>query len=335
MKKYNVLILTDHTFHSNENSVYAIANALSKHSSVHFVDIASKGNSNNDKFFLHFKSNSIWATRVNENFSYSKDGLYFRQNIMEVTISSYDLILLRLPPPISKPFFDFLTLKFRNQYFINNPSGIYDTGSKAFLMNFEHVCPPMKICNSIEDIKQFKSQFPIVLKPFREYGGKGIVRIDGDSVWEGNSRISYNEYIKNLKNKPITYLGVKFLKNVKEGDKRIIVVNGKILGASLRLPAQNSWICNVAMGGSSQLSEIDEEENEIVSTINPILSKMGIVMYGLDTLMDDNGKRVLSEINTTSIGGLPQIAKQRNLPLVEEAVELILQYFIKNRRNAN
>lgn len=335
MKKYNVLILTDHTNHSKENSVYAIANVLSKHALVNQLDIATKGNLGNDNFFLHLKSKNIWATKVKEDFEFSENGSHFKQDLLEVSLSNYDLIWLRLPPPLDKSFLDFLTNTFPTQFIINSPLGIYETGSKAFLMNFQKVCPPMKICNSVEDIIQFKNQFPIVLKPFREYGGKGIVRIDGESVWDGNTQMTFNEFVKNLENNDIAYLGVKFLKNVKEGDKRIIVVNGKILGASLRLPAQDSWLCNVAMGGSSHLSEINQEEYAIVETINPILSKMGIVMYGVDTLMGDDGKRILSEINTTSIGGLPQIAKQKKLPLVEEAVELIIKYFLKNKKNVN
>jgi glutathione synthase len=330
MKTYTVLILTDHTSHTKGNSVYSIADALSKHALVSQLDIATKGNSANHDFFLHLTSKTIWATKVKESFEFSEDGFHFKQNLEEVPISKYDLIWLRLPPPIDKSFLAFLAHSFPTSFIINNPSGIYETGSKAFLMNFQKVCPPMKICTSIEDIVQFKNQFPIVLKPFREYGGKGIVRIDGEKVWVGNTAMTFNEFKKNLEGDAIAFLGVKFLKKVKEGDKRIIVVNGKIVGASLRLPAQDSWICNIAMGGSSHTAEVDQEEYEIVETINPILSEMGVVMYGVDTLMGDHGKRVLSEINTTSIGGLAQLEKQRGLPVVAEAVELVIQYFLRN-----
>ena len=129
------------------------------------------------------------------------------------------------------------------------------------------------------------------------------------------------------------YLGVKFLSNVSQGDKRIVVVNGKVLGASLRLPAQDSWICNVAMGGSSNYAEIDEAERQIIQRINPTLSRLGLVMYGVDTLMGDEGKRILSEINATSIGGLPQIEALSGRPVVEETCELIWQYIIKKNKS--
>ncbi|MEO1435382.1 MAG: glutathione synthetase, partial [Bacteroidota bacterium] len=79
-------------------------------------------------------------------------------------------------------------------------------------------------------------------------------------------------------------------------------------------------------GGSSNLTEVTEEEYSIVERVNPVLQTLGIVMYGLDTLVDDDGKRVLSEINTTSIGGIAQIAAMRQLPLLEKTVELICQF---------
>ena len=143
----------------------------------------------------------------------------------------------------------------------------------------------------------------------------------------GNDQITFEAFAAAYAQNPMDYLAVKFLKNVKQGDKRIVVVNGEIIGASLRLPAKDSWICNVSMGGTSNYTEVEPEEEEIVKLINPILTDMGIVMYGVDTLVNDDGKRVLSEINTTSIGGVPQIAAIRKQPLVEKAVDLIWTYY--------
>lgn len=331
MQKYKVLVLTDHTNHSSENSLYPLVSSMRLHPNTLQIDVASRGIKENDVFFQSLQSEHIWVTTAKADFAFSTDGVFLKRDLHQTKLKSYDLIWLRMPPPLSEVFLGFLINEFPKQFIINHPSGIYETGSKAFLTNFKDVCPPLKICKSIQDIIDFKHQFPIVLKPFREYGGKGIVRIDRDKVWEGKNEISFSTFVSQLKNQKIEYLGVQFLKNVKLGDKRIVVVNGKVMGASLRLPAENSWLCNVAMGGTSNLSEVDEDELQIVNRVNPILSKMGIVMYGLDTLVDDNGKRILSEINTTSIGGLPQIARMTKQPLVEEAVDLIWQYFLTNK----
>lgn len=331
MEKYKVLVLTDHAGHSKENSLYALVTKMGMHPLTDQIDIASRGNSINQDFFHHKADAKLWISKARKDFAFSENGVHLNENLSIANLNDYDLIWLRMPPPLEKYFLDFLGTNFSGKVIINNPQGIYTTGSKEFLVNFSSCCPPMKVCRTKEDIIAFKSQFPIVLKPFREYGGKGIVKIAGDEVSLGKEKISFDAFINQLAEDEIAYLGVKFLKNVKQGDKRIIVVNGKILGASLRLPAADSWLCNVAMGGKSIVSAVDEAEEKIVATINPILAKMGIAMYGVDTLVGDDGQRILSEINTTSIGGLPQVAAQQNLPLVEEAIDLVWQFFLKQK----
>lgn len=326
MKKYDLLVLTDHTNHSSENSLYALVKAMQNHPKCAKVDVATKGINQNYSFFELLITNDLYVSEIGEGFAFSPDGAHFKNDLKKANLADYDAVWLRMPPPLSAEFLHFLNLSFPHQVIINHPTGIYETGSKAFLLNFSNLCPPMKICRTIEDILSFKNRFPIVLKPFRAYGGKGIVRIDGEKVWEGKKEMTFAAFAKKYVAQPISYLGVKFLKNVGQGDKRIIVVNGEIMGASLRLPAKDSWICNVAMGGSSNLTTVDEDEANIVKTIHPTLTKMGIVMYGIDTLVGDDGKRVLSEINTTSIGGLPQIARLLKEPLVEKATDLIWQY---------
>jgi len=332
MKQYKVLVLTDHTNHSKENSIYGLLRAMRKHPTTQSVVVATRANKANANFFQEKSNAKLMVSTVTEDFYYTEDGSHYQQNLEPAALASYDLIWLRMPPPLSASFLEFIDQTFADQFVINHPKGILKAGSKEFLKQFPELCPPAKICQSKADIIEFKNRFPIVLKPFREYGGRGIVKIDGDRVWLGNEEITFDDFIENLENDDIQYLGVKFLKNVGQGDKRIVVVNGKVMGASLRLPPKDSWICNVAMGGSAQQSDVEPEEYNIVESINPVLSEMGIVMYGVDTLVGDDGKRVLSEINSTSIGGLPQIAAMQNLPLVEEAIDLIWSYFLKNEK---
>ena len=323
-----VLILTDHSNHSAENSLYELARALSTNNAVEKVDIASRKIESNFPFFDCQEVSNIYTTEVDASFDFDTIQHPLDNATSKNLISEYNFVWLRLPPPLSKEFLDYLEVIFSESIIVNNPSAIYETGSKAFLMNFKDVCPPMTICKSIDDIIDFRSKFPIVLKPFREYGGKGILKIEGDRVSNENSSFSFQEFATNFKKSPVDYLAVKYLKNVKKGDKRIVVIDGEIMGASLRLPPEDSWICNVAMGGTSNHSDVTPEEIEIVNTIDPILSAKGIVMYGVDTLVDDENKRVLSEINTTSIGGLPQIAKLLNKPLVERGINLIVNNVI-------
>ncbi|MFK7810669.1 MAG: RimK family alpha-L-glutamate ligase [Saprospiraceae bacterium] len=333
MKKLKMLVLTDHTNHSSENSLYPLVQAMRKDPRCICIDVATRGNKENDFFFNSKTSNAISVTSVDESFSFTESGSAFKSCSL-VSTKDYDVIWLRMPPPLSLEFSIFLSQEFEDKLVINNPAGIHETGSKQFLVNFPEICPPMRICYTVKDIIEFKSQFPIVLKPLREYGGKGIVKIDGEQVWNGKEEMTFTDFSKKLKNGRTVYLGVKFLKNVKEGDKRIVVINGEIMGASLRLPPADSWICNVAMGGRSSDTNVSPEEVAIVKRINPTLVKMGILMYGVDTLVSDDGKRVLSEINTTSIGGLPQIARIKGEPLLEKATKLFWNY-ITEKTNIN
>lgn len=328
---YKVLVFTDHTKHSVENSLYALLNEMQKHPLCQKINVVSKGIDKNNDFF-NGESTLLFSTEINNDFVYTKDGFFFSNDLKKTNIDEFDLIWLRLPPPLSKVFLNFLSTIFSSKVIINNPNGILKAGSKEFLLNFSEVCPPMKICKSLEDIIAFKNQFPIVLKPLRGYGGKGILKIENNLVSEGTKTMPFETFIQNFSSEKLPYLGVKFLKNVQQGDKRIIVINGEIIGASLRLPKANSWLCNASMGGSSHLAKIEKEEEQIVATIHPTLSALGIVIYGIDTLVNDNGKRILSEINTTSIGGIKQIEQLTKRPIIKRSIELIWAYFLKNNK---
>ena len=330
MPKFKMLVLTDHSNHSAENSLYSLMGAMRRHPSCDQLDVTTRGDELNDFFFKKRIVKDLFVQRIDKHFAFRKNGRAFNGNIRRAPIQSYDVVWLRIPPPIPEEFLMFLHREFPDQLFINDPQGIIQTGTKEFLMNFPELCPPMKICRSLEDIMELKKMYPIVLKPLRGYGGKGIIRIDGEKVWEGKEESTFEHFRKKFDGKKIEYLGVKYLENISEGDKRILVVNGDTLGASLRLPPKDSWIANVSMGGSSHFTEITPEESNIIAQVNPTISKLGIVMYGIDTLVDDQGKRVLSEINTTSVGGVPQIAKLIGKPLVAEAVDLISKYIVEN-----
>lgn len=327
MQSLKVLVLTDHTHHSAENSLYALVRAMRAHARCAQLDVATRGAGQNAAFFQGQSGTSIDVYRTSADFQYDAQGRSLTTHLERVATDTYDMVWLRLPPPLSSDFLRFVARVFARKVVINDPEGIHTSGSKAFMLRFQELCAPMQRCDTIAAIEQFKARFPIVLKPYRAYGGQGLVRIDGDRVWRGNEATTWAQFKESLATREsLGYLGVKYLEHVDQGDKRIVVVNGRIMGASLRLPASDSWLCNVAMGGTSNPAEVDDDERHIVATIDPILRQLGIVMYGVDTLMGDDGRRVLSEINTTSIGGLPQIAALRNEPLVQEATDLIWQY---------
>jgi glutathione synthase len=301
---------------------------LSQHSQCIKLDVASRGNSANDAFFQNCDSTNLQAVEVHTDFSFDKSGKQFIENTQPVDVQDYDVIIMRLPRPISDYFLNFVTELGKDKVIINHPKGIQQTSTKAFLLNFLEICPPIRLCHSIDEILTFAIQFPIVLKPLKEYGGKGILRIDGDVLNDGTTNFDTLSYLENMKSYIETegFLAMEFLKNVSQGDKRILVVNGQILASSLRLPAENSWLCNVAQGGRSVHSKATPEEIEIINTISPKLLEAGILIFGADTLVNNDGKRILSEINTLSIGGFPQAEKQTGKPILQQTIDGIINY---------
>ena len=328
MRKYTFLCLTDDSRHSPENSLYAIVNGILSHEQCASVYIASRANPNNKPFFDNVNLNEVFAVKVNPGLEYDPSGKQFLVDTEKINPEDVDVIFLRLPRPVEDEFLMSLAQQYKHKHIINHPEGILETSTKAFLLNFKQYCPPMALCRSKDDVRSFIESYDCVLKPLKEYGGKGIVRVINGLVSDGDKDYKLNEYLDLIEDtlKREGMLAMKYLKNVKNGDKRLLVVNGEILAASLRMPPEDSWLCNVARGGKSVLSEATEEEKLIIKQIGSELTKRGILIFGADTLEDDSGKRVLSEINTLSIGGFPQAEKQTGKPVISLLTNKIFDY---------
>lgn len=328
MRKCKVLVLTDHTVHSKENSIYAILQEMMLSEECDYIDIGSRGLQENNDFFIKELFSTIYVSRVTSQFVFDESGKCYQQDVKRANPKDYDLIFLRLPRPVTDKFLIGLKSALPNVVFINDPIGILKCSTKAFLLNVQDACPPMKLCRSIQDVLDFSDKFDIVLKPLKEYGGKGLIKIVNGIVNDGSRDFDKMEYLQSLESQIVAdgYLGMKYLKNVTNGDKRLLIVDGEILGASLRLPPPDSWLCNVALGGKSIGSEPTDREREIVNSVYPKLKEHGVLICGFDTLEDDNGQRVLSEINALSIGGFPQAQRQMNKPIIKSTIEKIFKY---------
>jgi len=328
MIRYKVLSLTDHGGHSKENSIYAILSQMSVHPQCDIVDVASRSNPVNNAFFENIDSTTLQVKNVDESFSYDPSGKQFIDNTSSTNLSDYDIIFMRLPRPVTDDFLHQLKKAAGDRIIINDPLGIITCSSKAFLVNFPEHCPPIQLCNSIAEVNAFSEQYDMVLKPLRAYGGKGLVKIVNGVLNDGVQDQDKDTYLKTIESEleEEGYLAMKYLTNVKNGDKRLIVVGGEILASSLRLPAEDSWLCNVAQGGKSVSSTPTDEEYDLVRKIHPKLEENGILIYGVDTLEDDNGLRILSEINALSIGGFPQAEAQTGKPIIKTMLDRFFKY---------
>ncbi len=120
---------------------------------------------------------------------------------------------------------------------------------------------------------------------------------------------------------------MQYLPRVTEGDKRIVVVGDTVIGAVLRVPRPGHWLANVSQGATAEASDVSFAERRIVDTLSPRLAALGIVMFGVDTIVGPDGHRLLSEVNTMSVGGLLDLPPTDGTPAVTRAARLLLDAF--------
>lgn len=329
-RAYSFLVLTDHSGHSQENSIYALLNTLAQHPQCASVTIASRGNAENARFF-NGQHSHVYGRKLVGTFEFDPSGKRYLYDQTRVEVADFDVIFLRLPRPIPDRFFERLQEWAQGKVMINHPKGILATSTKAFLLNLPDCCPPMQLVRSAEEVLAVAKSGPIVLKPLRDYGGKGIVRVSGDQIHDGNAWMDAQVYLRQIEQqlRREGMLAMAFLKNVDQGDKRILVVGGEIMAASLRMPAPDSWLCNVAQGGTSISSEPTDRERALIETIKPLLDEEGVFIYGVDTLVGDDGQRLISEINTLSIGGFPQAEAQTGRPVLALTIQKMIDYVVR------
>lgn len=327
MQTFKILVFTDHSGHSAENSIYSLLQALNQHPNCAYIDVASRGLAANKSFFQDLHGSQVTVSSVDSHFQYDADGAFYHQQQKQVDIKNYDVLFLRLPYPIRPGFWDHLISHFPERQIFNQPTGIQVSGNKQFLLELEQWCPPIQLCEDKTAVLAFAEKFPIVLKPLKGYGGQGIVKIDQDKAWLGNQEINLEDFLKEMETQNQAYLGMKYLKNVAEGDKRIVVIYGKVIGASLRLPPKGSWLCNASQGGQSVNTSLTPEEKAMAKALSEKLGSLGVMFFGFDTLVDDQGKRVLSEVNTLSIGGIKQMdAQRKGQQTLSKAANQIMDY---------
>ncbi|MGH8909263.1 MAG: hypothetical protein ACRD0K_22910 [Egibacteraceae bacterium] len=239
-------------------------------------------------------------------------------------------ILLRLDRPVSDEFLLALEAASEGIPTVNSPRGIVECGSKLFLLDFPELCPGISIVRSIDDVWSRSGGRSIVLKPMRGYGGAGILRVgnggwvdDGDSVFKGSAGRAL--LASSIKASGGEMMAMDYMTRISEGDKRVLLVEGKPVAAVLRLPRESGWICNLNRGGRARPTEIEEGDREIAEVVGRRLVARGVIIAGIDTLTDDDGGRVLSEINCLNVGGFVQADESGASSSIDGAANAILK----------
>ncbi len=219
-----------------------------------------------------------------------------------------DIVLMRQDPPFDMAYItathilDHIT---SDTLVMNNPAQVRNSPEKLLVTHFPDLAPPTLITSDGAAILDFYKRYGnIILKPLYGCGGEQVYHIDENSL-NINALL---EMFEKFYHEPI--IAQKYIPEARNGDKRIILIDGKPAGAVLRVPAANDSRANFHAGGEAQKTSLTKREQEICTAIGLELKKRGLVFVGIDIIGD-----YLTEINVTSPTGLQEINALDNICL--------------------
>jgi len=196
---------------------------------------------------------------------------------------------------------------------INNPSGIRTVNEKVWVSQFKNITPPTIISANKGDLLSFIAKHKnIIAKPTNAFGGTSVFHIEKGST---NTKVIL-ETLTERYNQAIVVQ--KFIPESKNGDKRILLLGGKILGALLRMHEEGEHRNNFFAGGSPKPATINAKDKKIVTLLKPHLQKLGLYFVGIDILGD-----YLIEVNVTSPTCLQEMNRLYNVKLEEKVIDFV------------
>jgi glutathione synthase len=217
-----------------------------------------------------------------------------------VELAQFDVILLRQDPPFDLAYVTTTHLLERihpRTLVVNDPAHVRNAPEKVFVTQFSELMPPTLVTRDLAEIKAFRAEHAdIVMKPLYGHGGGAVFRITHDDLNFGSLFDMFSVTFREQ------WVVQKFLPAVKQGDKRILLVDGEFAGAVNRIPAADDLRSNMARGGAPAATELTKREAEICKRIGPSLRERGLLFVGIDVI-----DGFLTEINVTSPTGIRAI----------------------------
>ncbi|MEX2618472.1 MAG: glutathione synthase [Alphaproteobacteria bacterium] len=223
-------------------------------------------------------------------------------------LSTMDVILMRQDPPFDMAYITathVLEHIHPKTLVVNDPTHVRNAPEKIFVTRFPELMPPTLITSSREEILAFRAEHKdIIVKPLYGNGGAGVFHITpGDE-----NLASLLEVFTGIYREPI--IVQRYLPEVRAGDKRIILIDGKAMGATNRIPPVGEARSNMHVGGRPAPTTLTRREEEICEAIGPTLKENGLIFVGIDVIGD-----YLTEINVTSPTGLQEVNRFNNVCL--------------------
>ena len=234
------------------------------------------------------------------------------------TLESFDVVLLRKDPPFDMSFF-FDThvaslIDAKKTLVLNRPSGLRDANEKLYALRFPEIIPESLVTGDADLLKEFLHELggEMIIKPLDGCGGAGIFHLQEQDR-------NLNAILETATDEGRTrVMAQRYLPEVREGDKRIIVIDGEPRGAVLRVPSDGDHRSNFHVGGSAVRSELTDRDREICAHMADDLRRDGLIFVGLDVIGG-----YLTEVNVTSPTGIQEIDQLCGTNLAADMIDWI------------
>mgnify|MGYP000954435992 FL=1 len=230
-------------------------------------------------------------------------------------LEGFSVIWMRKDPPVDEAYLyatHLLEVAERaGVRVLNRPSSLRAWNEKLGALRFSRWMAPTLVAGRVAELTAFaQEQGDIVLKPLGGRAGLGVIRVAADAPGLG----ALLELVTEQERLPV--MAQRFLPQVSDGDKRILLVDGEPLGAVNRRPKQGEFRSNLAVGGHPEATELSERERHICAALAPSLRAEGLFFVGIDVIGG-----MLSEINVTSPTGIREVERLMDQPLADQVIE--------------
>ncbi len=217
-------------------------------------------------------------------------------------LATCDVVLLRQDPPFDMAYITTTHLLERihpKTLVVNDPAEVRNAPEKLFVLDFPDLTPETLITRDAGIIRDFRNEFgDIILKPLYGNGGAAVFRLRAD---DENFSALLELFQENFRE---PFVVQRYLPAVRQGDKRIILIDGEAVGAINRIPAEGDARSNMHVGGKAVATEMSDRDLEICAAIGPELKRRGLLLAGIDVIGD-----YLTEINVTSPTGIREVQR--------------------------
>src|SRR6195952_5515807 len=217
-------------------------------------------------------------------------------------LSGADVVLMRQDPPFDMSYITathILENIHPKTLVVNDPGHVRNAPEKIFVTQFEGLMPPTLITTDRAEINDFRAHYKdIIVKPLYGNGGAGVFRVKQDDENLGSLLEMFTAFYR----EPV--IVQRYLPEVRQGDKRIILVDGEFAGAINRVPAIGEARSNMHVGGRPEATMLTPREKDICAAIGPELKRRGLIFTGIDVIGD-----YMTEINVTSPTGIHEVKR--------------------------